>query len=55
MEHVYKYNSLNERLERNEISNERKELEVEYYEERGLDTYLNKWLHHPKLRFMFKP
>jgi hypothetical protein len=52
---VYKYNSLNERLERNEISNERKELEVEYYEERGLDTYLNKWLHHPKLRFMFKP
>ena len=52
---VYKYNSLNERLERNEISNERKELEVEYYEEGGLDTYLNKWLHHPKLRLMFKP
>jgi len=51
---VYKYNSLNEKLERNEITNERKALELEYYEEGGLDTYLENWFQNPKLRLMFK-
>ena len=55
---VYNYNALNETLEREEITDELKALELEYYEEAGLDTYFEKWfekwLETPKRRLMLK-
>jgi len=52
---VSKYNTYNEKLEREEISDELKELEVENYDEKGPNSYYLKWLKRFKFRLMFKP
>jgi hypothetical protein len=52
---VHKYNALNTKLERDEIKDELKLLELENYDEGGLNPYIAKWWHKTKLRSTFKP
>lgn len=56
---VYMYNELNEKLEREGISNALKAREVKYYEEKGpntkLLTRLVNWYERSPLRFRYKP
>jgi hypothetical protein len=56
---VWKYNELNEKLEREGISDEQKKAELEYYERKGPNTYIVKklvhWYEESKLRLRFSP
>ena len=56
---IWKYNALNEKLEREDISDEQKKAELDYYERKGPNTYAAKklvhWYESSKLRLRFNP
>lgn len=56
---VWKYNALNEKLEREDISEDQKYAELDYYERKGPNTYFVKklinWYENSQLRLRFKP
>lgn len=56
---VWKYNELNEKLERDDISDLQKTEELDYYERKGPNTYYGKklvdWYESSKLRLRFAP
>jgi hypothetical protein len=56
---IWKYNELNEKLEREGIPDDQKDAELDYYERRGPNTFIVRklvnWYENSKLRLRFKP